>query len=104
MPPSVRDLVAAGFDRELIRAVCAEGRLIRISPDIVVTPGLLARAETLVRDLSGGSNGVTVSAFREALGTSRRYALPILEHFDARGVTRRVGDLRVPARPPGRTA
>jgi selenocysteine-specific elongation factor len=60
----------------------------------VITPRLLTLAETELRRLAP-SPGVTVSAFREALGTSRRFALPILEHFDASGLTRRQGDLRV---------
>jgi selenocysteine-specific elongation factor len=93
-PPSVRDLTGSGFSAELIRAVCAEGRLVRISPDIVITPELLAKAEAVVRS-NGVPPGITVSTFREALGTSRKYALPILEHFDARGLTRRQGDVRI---------
>jgi selenocysteine-specific elongation factor len=94
IPPSVKDLLAAGFGQDLIRAVCAEGRLVRISQEIVVTPGLVARAEEIVR-ANASPPGLTVSAFREALGTSRRFALPILEHFDAMGLTRRQGDVRV---------
>ena len=49
---------------------------------------------------AAGDAGITVSAFREALGTSRKYALPILEWFDQRGVTRREGDLRFPRSAP----
>jgi selenocysteine-specific elongation factor len=93
-PPTVKELVATGFGPELIRAACADGRLVRVSPDIVISPELMARAERIVRDLARPP-GITVSAFREALGTSRKYALPILEHFDAGGLTRRQGDLRV---------
>ena len=55
-------------------------------------------AETVVRE--AGPAGITVSAFREALGTSRKFALPLLEWFDHRGVTRRAGDLRFPAAVP----
>ena len=79
---------------ELIKAACAEGRLVRVSADIVMTPALLSRAEALIRDRAMPP-GLTVSGFREALGTSRRYALPLLEYFDARGLTRRHGDVRV---------
>jgi len=93
-PPTVRELMAAGYGRELIRAVCLDGRLIRITQDIVISPALLARAEELIRE-SAAPPGLTVSGFREALGTSRKYALPILEYFDSRGLTRRQGDLRV---------
>lgn len=93
-PPSVKELMAGGFGAELIRAVCADGRLVRVSAEVVVTPSFLARAEKIVRD-QGTPPGITVSAFREALGTSRRFALPILEYFDAHGLTRREGDFRV---------
>jgi selenocysteine-specific elongation factor len=93
-PPSLKDLAATGFGAELIRAACADGRLVRIAPDLVVTPEFLARATETLREL-GNQGDITVSAFREALGTSRRFALPILEHFDARGLTKRQGDVRV---------
>ena len=62
--------------------------------DLVFTPALVARAEAIVRDAE--ADGITVSAFRERLRTSRKYALPLLEHFDQRGITRRNGDLRFP--------
>jgi selenocysteine-specific elongation factor len=93
-PPTVRELTAAGFSPELIRAACAEGRLVRVSPDVVITPDLLGKAEAIVRAMAGPP-GLTVSSFREALGTSRKYALPILEYFDAKGLTRRQGDVRL---------
>jgi selenocysteine-specific elongation factor len=94
IPPSVKELVGQGFGIELIKAVCADGRLVRVSADVVVSPGFLDRAEQVVRE-RGTPPGITVSAFREALGTSRRFALPILEYFDTRGLTRREGDYRV---------
>ena len=93
-PPTVKELAAAGFSRELIDAACADGRLVRISAELVMTPELLARAEAVARR-AGDAGGITVSAFRQALGTSRKFALPLLEYFDATGITRRQGDVRV---------
>jgi selenocysteine-specific elongation factor len=92
-PPTVRELTAAGYDLELIAAVCAEGRLVRVAPDLVMTPSIVEGALELIR--TAGPNGMTVSDVRQALGTSRKYAVPLLEHLDARGLTRRVGDVRV---------
>jgi selenocysteine-specific elongation factor len=40
-------------------------------------------------------DGVTVAQVRDALGTTRKHALPLLAHLDATGVTRRRGDVRV---------
>jgi selenocysteine-specific elongation factor len=42
------------------------------------------------------TNGrMTMAQFRDLLGTSRRYAVPLLEWFDACGITVREGDERV---------
>jgi selenocysteine-specific elongation factor len=38
---------------------------------------------------------VTVARFRDHFGSSRKYALAVLEHFDRLHLTRRVGDERV---------
>jgi selenocysteine-specific elongation factor len=64
-----------------------------VSPDLVFSPATVDRALTVVR---AAQDGITVSAFREALATSRKFALPLLEHFDRTGVTRRDGNLRFP--------
>jgi selenocysteine-specific elongation factor len=92
-PPTVRELQIAGFPRDVIEAAAREGLVVRITADLVVTPDLVARSEAAVRSVAGG---ITVSAFRELLGTSRKYAVPLLEWLDRRGVTRREGDLRFP--------
>ncbi len=39
--------------------------------------------------------GFTVSQFREALGVTRKHALPLAAELDARGITRRRDDLRI---------
>jgi selenocysteine-specific elongation factor len=97
-PPSVRELETMGISPEVIEAAVVSGDLLRLRPDLVVMPDLVRRAEDLVRS---APDGITVAAFREALGTTRRVALPLLERFDRRGITRREGDLRFPTRPTG---
>jgi selenocysteine-specific elongation factor len=92
MPPTVPELLARGTGRDALEAAVASGLLVRISREIVLTRAFVDRAERIVRE--AGAVGVTVSALREALGTSRRYAVPLLEHLDAMGITRREGDLR----------
>jgi selenocysteine-specific elongation factor len=37
---------------------------------------------------------MTAAGFRDLIGTSRKYAVPLLEWFDAHGVTIRSGDYR----------
>ena len=38
----------------------------------------------------------TAAELKDAMGTSRKYAIPLLEYFDSQAVTRREGDTRVP--------
>jgi selenocysteine-specific elongation factor len=92
-PPTIDDLVAAGFSRQVVEAAARAGDLVRVSPDLVLTPGFVERAREVLQE--EGRSGVTVSTFRERLRTSRKYALPLLEWFDQQGVTRRQGDVRV---------
>ena len=96
-PPAVSELQTAGFERSLIDSLVRSGALVRISPDLVLTSGFVKRAEDIVR--AAGESGITVSAMRERLGTSRKYAVPLMEHLDRTGVTRRSGDLRFARRP-----
>ena len=91
-PPTVPELEGTGFPRALIDTVVRSGSLVRISPDIVLTAAFVERAVEIVR--AAGDRGVTVSALRAELGTSRKYAVPLMEHLDRAGVTRREGDLR----------
>jgi selenocysteine-specific elongation factor len=48
---------------------------------------------TLEQHLSDRSD-VTPATFRDLFGTSRKYAIPLLEYLDREGVTVRVGDAR----------
>ena len=53
----------------------------------------LAALEQAVRDAL--ANGPASAAdLKDAMGLSRKHAIPVLEHFDDTGVTRRVGDAR----------
>lgn len=95
-PPTIAELQTHGFDRDLIEAAVNAGACVRISRELVMTAGFVAEAERGLRDLDAAAPaGITVSAFRERVGTSRKYAVPLLEYFDQRGVTRRRGDVRV---------
>ncbi len=91
-PPTVPELEGAGFSRALIDTVVRSGALVRISPEVVLTSAFVERAVEIVR--AAGDRGITVSALRAELGTSRKYAVPLMEHLDRSGVTRREGDLR----------
>ena len=67
------------------------GLLLRVAPGIVLLPG----ADDLARDaLAGLPQPFTASEARQRLGTSRRVVLPLLDHLDRTGRTRRLPDDR----------
>jgi selenocysteine-specific elongation factor len=86
---------AAGADRAEVRELVVRGLVVE-RDGMFFAPSAVEAATTVVaRLLAERPEGVTASAVREALGTSRKYLLPLLAHLDATGVTRRRGDLRV---------
>ena len=93
-PPTVKELVASGIPADVLEAASRAGAVARIAPDLVVAPALVDRALAIVR--AHAEEGMTVSALREELGTSRKYAVPLVEWMDREGFTRRRGDLRFP--------
>jgi len=100
-PASVSELAAAaavdpGIARKVLGALAARGDIVRVSSDLHFSADSMADAKVaLVSFLETRPGGATAAELRDALGVSRKYAIPLLEYFDARGVTRREGDLRV---------
>jgi selenocysteine-specific elongation factor len=96
-PPLDSELDAAD-----LAALREHGRAIRVSKNLHYHPDTLAeirdRVVTLA-DRSGGS--ITLAALRDELGTSRKFAQALLEHFDSERLTIRRGDDHVLRRASG---
>jgi len=45
--------------------------------------------------LQANPDGFTMSQFREALGITRKHAVPLASELDAQAITRRRGDVRI---------
>ncbi|WP_338749012.1 SelB C-terminal domain-containing protein [Janibacter alittae] len=90
--PERRELADLGLGTTQLAAAERLGRILRLPDDVVLLPDGPARA---MRVLAGLEQPFTLSAARQALGTTRRVAVPLMEHLDSRGWTRRVdGSLR----------
>jgi selenocysteine-specific elongation factor len=91
-PPTPEEAGAARPEvRELVRR-----RLVVERDGVFFAPSAVEEAGRVVAKLLAASpQGITVAQVRDALGTTRKYLLPLLAHLDGSGVTRRRGDLRV---------
>jgi selenocysteine-specific elongation factor len=95
-PPSLPDAMQkAGVTEEVVRALAQRGDIVRVSNDVAFGKDAYESAVELVKELIAADGSVTVAQLRDRMGASRRPVLALLEHLDARHVTRRVGDSRV---------
>lgn len=81
-------------DPDLLSALVHEGQIVVLEDGRAVTKTVMAQAVQTLRQLQDTVGPFTASQARDALGTSRKYALPLLEALDASKTTRRDGDLR----------
>lgn len=85
--PEAEDLTSLRLGPRELAAAERLGRILRLPDSVVLLPTAPALA---MRELAGLSQPFTTSQARQALGTTRRVAIPLLEHLDSRGWTRRV--------------
>ena len=97
--PDTERMRELGLDARAAAAAERAGLLCRLPGNVLLAPGAPERA---ARILAGLPQPFTAAQARQALGTTRRVMIPLLEHLDRKGVTRRLPDDRRTMRePPG---
>ena len=92
--PSVKESKTA-VGEDVYFALVDLGQLRPISADVVYDQATYDQlVEKLMRHLKA-KESINAAQARDLLGTSRKYAIALLEHLDERRLTRRVGDDRV---------
>ena len=85
--PERADLQALGLDVPQLATAVRLGRLVDLGDRVVLAPRAPALA---MRTLVALQQPFTAAQAKEALGTTRRVVIPLLEHLDRRGWTRRL--------------
>ena len=83
------------FDDEILNFLLVENLLVKIDDEFIVTQEFFQTILYSVSDHIQINKSITVGEFRDLFNTSRKFALLILEHLDAKQVTKRVGDVRI---------
>jgi selenocysteine-specific elongation factor len=90
--PDTERLRALGLDAKALATAARAGLLLRVADLVVLAPGAAEQAAALLAELDPP---FTTSQARQALRTSRRVAIPLLEYLDRARITERLpGDLR----------
>ena len=101
--PMVKQFADAGcmpsdpeqFDKAIIRQLVQRGILVHCQ-ELYFHSSAIDTAVSAARQLlAANPQGFTVAQFREHLGVSRKYALPLINHLDTTGFTRRRDDVRI---------
>ena len=92
-PPSVKESQAE-VGEEVFAALLDLNELVTVAPDVVFRKQDYEKMVAEVRRLIEQRGKITAGEVRDSLNTSRKYALGLLEHLDAVGITLREGDAR----------
>ena len=91
LAPEAGRLEDLGLDQRALAAAARAGLLLRVSEQIVLAPGAEAEAARVLARLP---QPFTTAEARQALGTTRRVAIPLLEYLDRARITQRLPDDR----------
>lgn len=98
-PARAEDLASTiGVESSLIEKLQSflidRGEVIRIATDVALSVEAIPQAAQKLAVLFEKEGAFTASQAKDALGTTRKFAIPLLEHLDKTGWTRRKGDRR----------
>lgn len=99
-PPIMKEVLEAlkVNSRELepvLRLLVKDGELVRVEEGLYYPKETLEILREKVRTWFASHDDLDPAGFRELTGLSRKFAIPLLEHFDATRLTVRVGNRRV---------
>lgn len=93
-PPSRKELAPDAASQRALKFLIESGEVVEITGELVMSTAAVAQATAQVKAFVARHGPATVSELRQALGSSRRVVVPLLEHLDRTFVTVRHGDKR----------
>ena len=98
-PPDLKEVEKqAGVPRnrlsEVIRLLERDGSVVRITTDMYFLASSIDQLRAILVQFLTDKGEMNAAAFRDLIGSSRKYTIPLLEYFDRVGLTIRIGDIR----------
>ena len=81
--------------RQIIVDLAKEGKIIKLTNDYYMHKSHYDKAIDIIRKCIESNDKMKMSELRDELGTSRKYAILILEYTDSKRITKMVGEYRV---------
>jgi len=80
--------------KEVLHVLVDEGLIVRIKDDLYFHQEAILMIKKKLVEFLNAHGEITTPQFKDMTGASRKFVIPIIEYFDARNVTIRVGDIR----------
>jgi len=98
-PPDLKEIEKqAGVPRnrlnEVIRLLERDGSVVRVTSEMYFLSSAIDQLRTMLTKFLAEKGQMPAAAFRDLIGSSRKYTIPLLEYFDRDGLTIRIGDVR----------
>jgi selenocysteine-specific elongation factor len=98
-PPELKEIekqlgVGRGKLAEVIRLMERERSIVRVATELYFPSASVEKVKTVLCKSLAEKGEISAAAFRDLLGSSRKYTIALLEYFDREGVTLRIGDVR----------
>ncbi|MEY2537295.1 MAG: selenocysteine-specific elongation factor [Verrucomicrobiota bacterium] len=103
-PPARKQIATDLKTGQVLRYLMEQGLVVEIAADLVLSAEAFARAKEIIVSAIAQDGAATASELRQALQTSRRIIVPLLERLDRDRITRRDGDRRTLPDQPGGTS
>ncbi|MGH7927621.1 MAG: SelB C-terminal domain-containing protein, partial [Candidatus Binatia bacterium] len=79
---------------EVMRLLERDGSVVRVTTDMYFLAASIDQLRTRLRNFLAEKGEMTAASFRDLIGSTRKYTIPLLEYFDKDGLTIRIGDVR----------
>ena len=80
--------------RDVLKLLMDEGLLVKVKEDLYFYKEAMAGFKKKLVDFLSANEEITTPQLKDMAGVSRKYLIPLIEYFDAKNVTIRVGDVR----------
>jgi selenocysteine-specific elongation factor len=98
--PESPDQIATRFPkiknyRQVVESLVNTGRLVRVEDKILLHIDYYEKALSMAKEHIAQNGQITLAEMRDLMGASRKFAVAVLEYWDRRNITKKVGDARV---------
>ncbi len=98
-PPYFREIprildVDPNHTKDVLMLLVEEGQIVKTKDDLYFHVDAITELKNRLVDFLKSHEEITTPQFKKMTGASRKYVIPLIEYFDARKVTLRIGDSR----------